>query len=166
MLRRLFLLRHANAALAAPGMADFDRPLDRRGHADAREVGVAMAARGYLPALVLCSAARRAHETWTGVAAGLGTEAADLRLEPALYNTDARGYIEAIRAAGDEAGSLLLIGHNPTMEHTACLLAPDGETRLDNGFPTAGLAVFAFDVPLSGIGPGAGTLEAFLRPGR
>lgn len=163
---RLYLLRHASAAAAAPGMADFDRPLDRRGHADARAAGEAMAAGGHRPALVLCSAARRAHETWTGVEAALAPHAGEVRLLRALYGTDARGYIDAIRSAGDDVESVLLVGHNPTMEETAFLLAADGHERFANGFPTSGLAIFGFDGPLSGVRPRAGVLEAFFGPRR
>jgi phosphohistidine phosphatase len=32
---RLYLLRHARASAAEPGMADFDRPLSERGRRDA-----------------------------------------------------------------------------------------------------------------------------------
>lgn len=160
---RLYLLRHASAAPAAPGTADFDRPLDRRGVAGARAVGDAMLAGGHRPALVLCSAACRARETWAGVEAALGPVAADVRFLRALYGTGARGYIDAVRSAGDEADAVLLVGHNPTIEETACLLARDGAERIGPGFPTSGLAVFRFDGALSAVRPGAGVLEAFLR---
>lgn len=164
MLSRLYLLRHAQAAPAAPGMADFDRPLDRRGLADARAVGEAMAAGGHRPALVLCSAARRALETWAGVETALGPPAGGVRFLRALYGADARGYVDAVHAVGDEADSVMIVGHNPTVEETACLLARDGAARIGPGFPTSGLAVLRFDGALSAVGPGAGVLEAYLRP--
>ena len=166
MLSRLYLLRHAKAVSAAPGMADFDRPLDRRGLADARAVGEAMASGGHRPALVLCSAARRAQETWAGVEAVLGPAAGEVRFLRALYGTDARGYIDAVRSVGDETDTVLLVGHNPTIEETACLLAQDGAERFGTGFPTSGLAVFRFDGALSAVRPGAGVLEAFFAHGR
>src|SRR5438445_2481303 len=51
---RLYLLRHAKAGWALPGMRDFDRPLDASGRADAEIMGTAMRSRGYIPDLTLC----------------------------------------------------------------------------------------------------------------
>ncbi len=42
----LFLLRHAKAAPAAPGMRDFDRPLDAQGVREARLIGNALSGKG------------------------------------------------------------------------------------------------------------------------
>lgn len=162
---RLYLLRHAAAAAAAPGMADFDRPLSRRGVSDARAVGEAMVAGGHRPALVLCSAARRAHETWAGVAAAFEPPAVEVRFLRSLYGAEVHGYVDAVRSIGNEAETVLLVGHNPTIEETACLLAPDGAERFASGFPTSGLAILRFDGPLSTVTPGAGVLEAYLRVG-
>ncbi|TIX99998.1 MAG: histidine phosphatase family protein, partial [Mesorhizobium sp.] len=39
---KLYLLRHAKAGWALPGMRDFDRPLDASGIADAETMGAAM----------------------------------------------------------------------------------------------------------------------------
>ncbi|TIV15839.1 MAG: histidine phosphatase family protein, partial [Mesorhizobium sp.] len=36
---RLYLLRHAKAGWALPGVRDFDRPLDESGKADAEAMG-------------------------------------------------------------------------------------------------------------------------------
>ncbi|RUZ11954.1 histidine phosphatase family protein, partial [Mesorhizobium sp. M7A.F.Ca.US.007.01.2.1] len=45
---RLYLLRHAKAGWALPGMRDFDRPLDASGRADAEMMGAAMRSRLYV----------------------------------------------------------------------------------------------------------------------
>lgn len=162
---RLYLLRHASAAVAAPGMADFDRPLEKSGIADARAVGEAMAAGGHRPALVLCSPAARTRETWACVEAELGPDTRDVRYLRPLYGADARGYLDIIRTAG-AADAVLVVGHNPMIEETATLLARDGAARFASGFPTSALAVFGFDGPLSAIRPRAGMLEAFIGRGR
>ena len=65
---RLFLLRHARAGWALPGVRDFDRPLDATGQAEAEATGEAMRTSGYIPDVTLCSNARRARETLAGVA--------------------------------------------------------------------------------------------------
>ena len=49
----LYLLRHAKAGWAAPGMRDFDRPLDDTGLADAEAMGRTMRAQRLVPDLTL-----------------------------------------------------------------------------------------------------------------
>lgn len=163
----LFLLRHARAAWAAPGERDYDRRLTDEGHAEAAAIGRAMAQRGYRPQRILCSAARRATETWRGVAATLGVNASEALLTDTLYSEDAAGYLAAVRSAGDVA-SLLIIGHNPMIEDiaVACAGAGGGRARsaLSKGFPTAGLAVIGFGTMLTDAETGGATLEDFLVP--
>jgi phosphohistidine phosphatase len=162
---RLYLLRHAKAGWALPGIRDFDRPLDASGIADARLLGAAMHAERHVPDLTLCSTARRARETLDGIAAH--TQTGRVIFTDALYNEDAAGYLSIIQESG-KPSSLLLIGHNPMMEDLANVVSGDGSEKamaiLKHGFPTAGLAVLRFDGRLSNASPGSGYLEAFLTP--
>lgn len=162
---RLFLLRHAKAAWPQPGGRDFDRPLEASGVEDAAQMGRRMAGLDYLPAAVLCSTALRARQTFAAAAPHLGAPATTFT--DALYSTDPAGYVEEIRAAGGD-GPLLVIGHNPMMEELAIALAGDGDPEAvgiaASGFPTCGLAVLRFAVPLSRIAREHGYLEDFLRP--
>lgn len=161
----LFLLRHAKAKWAEPGSRDYDRTLDPTGKADAETVAAAMLLAGHLPELVLCSGARRARETWDAAARHLQVE--DVRYLDGLYSSDAAGYLEIIRSAG-EAAKVLVVGHNPMMEDLALALSHDGETEamaaVAGGFPTAGLAVIRFSGPLCAIAPEDGYLEEFIAP--
>jgi phosphohistidine phosphatase len=64
---------------------------------------------------------------------------------------------------------LLVVGHNPGFEDVAKLLASKGEAealaRLTEKYPTAGLAVIAFDITAwTEIAPGTGRLESFVTP--
>lgn len=164
-MNRLYLLRHAKAGWALPGVRDFDRSLDEVGRADAESIGAAMAEASYVPDLTLCSNARRARETLEGIAgkADIGR----VLFFDQLYTEDATGYLALIREHGG-FGSLLVIGHNPMMEDLAMAIAGDGEQEardaLASGFPTSGLAVIRFNSGLDEATTGAGHLEAFLTP--
>ncbi len=162
---KLFLLRHAKAGWALPGMRDFDRTLDAAGHVDAEVTGVAMRDRGYVPDITLCSNARRARETLEGIAGSADT--GRVLFFDRLYSDDAAAYLSLIHEHGD-SGSVLVIGHNPMMEDLATALSGDGEdsarATLNSGFPTSGLAVIEFPGGLSKAVPGSGYLEAFLTP--
>lgn len=164
-MNRLYLLRHAKAAWALPGIRDFDRPLDASGVADAATLGAAMRAARHVPDLTLCSNARRARETLEGLAAHADT--GRVVFSDALYDADASGYLAIIKENG-ALGSLLIIGHNPMMEDIAMAIAGNGEEKaraaLHYGFPTSGLAVVRFDGSLGDAMPGTGYLEAFLTP--
>lgn len=164
---RLFLLRHAKAGWALPGMRDFDRPLEPSGRADAEATGVAMASGGYVPDLTLCSSARRARETLEGVSVHADT--GRVLFLDSLYSQDASGYLETIRDHGGP-GSLLVVGHNPMMEDLAMALAGSGDrparAALNSGFPTSGLAIIDFAEDLAQAAPGAGRIEDFLVPAR
>lgn len=162
---RLFLLRHAKAAWAQPGMRDFDRPLQAVGRSDAEALGAEMAARGHAPERVLCSTALRARQTWAAVADPLGVGVETAVFEDRLYSSDATGYLTLIQESAD-AETVLVVGHNPMMEDLAAALAGDGEaSMLAAGFPTCGLAVMRFSDSLREAAPGKGVLEAFLKPG-
>ena len=162
---RLFLLRHAKAGWALPGMRDFDRPLDDTGRVDAEAMGVEMHKRGYVPDITLCSSAVRARETLHGVAGHADT--GRIVFCEKLYTEDAAGYLALIHENAN-SGSVLVIGHNPMMEDLATAVSKDGDRAaqalLGSGFPTSGLAVIAFPGGLGKAAPGAGYLEAFHTP--
>lgn len=165
MASTLYLLRHAKAGWALPGMRDFDRPLDETGAQDAEVIGLAMRTNGYVPDMTLCSNAQRARQTLERIAGQADT--GRVLYFDTLYSEDAAGYLSIIRENGRN-GSLLVIGHNPMMEDLAIAVAGDGEeaarSTLNFGFPTSGLAVIRFDGDLDHAAPGSGYLEAFLTP--
>ena len=161
----LYLLRHAKAGWALPGVRDFDRPLDESGHIDAEATGSAMREHDYVPDITLCSNALRARETLEGIAGSADT--GRVLFFDRLYSDDAAGYLSLVREHAN-CGSVLVIGHNPMMEDLASALAGDGDEAaravLSHGFPTSGLAVISFDKGLAHAAPGTGFLEAFLTP--
>lgn len=126
-----------------------------------------MLANGYLPDRIVCSPAKRALETWRCVAETLDMKPSEALLSETLYSADASGYLTIVRNNGT-TGSLLVVGHNPTLEDLAIGLSSAcvGPARadLDKGFPTAGLAVLSFEGDLSEAMLGTGTLEAFFIP--
>jgi phosphohistidine phosphatase len=162
---RLYLLRHAKAGWALPGMRDFDRPLDDAGNADAEAIGATMRDHGYVPDITLCSGAVRARETLQGIAGQADT--GRVVFCEKLYSEDAAGYLTLVHKNA-VSGSVLVIGHNPMMEDLATALSAAGDAMakalLGAGFPTSGLAVIAFQGGLKNAAPGAGYLEAFHTP--
>jgi phosphohistidine phosphatase len=137
---RLFLMRHTKAA-AGEGLPDHDRPLTERGVQDARTMGRWLRDHGDAPDVVLCSSALRARQTWSAVASELpsnpdGIEPSYLR---SVYEAGPGDLLDLLSEVAPEAESVLIVGHNPTMEQALAGLT--GEPR---DFPTG--AVAALDV--------------------
>lgn len=166
---RLMLLRHAKSSWTDPGADDMDRPLTPRGRRAAQAMGRVMAAKRLLPDLVLCSPARRARDTWKLVAEELKT-APKLIVEDAIYDFGNGGrLVDAVRRAGGKARTVLVVGHNPSMERIAARLAGKDSgklrERLEKKYPTGALAVIAFNLAdWQGLNGGEGELEHFIRP--
>jgi phosphohistidine phosphatase len=141
-------------------VADHDRPLTARGHADASAAGAWLHARNLRPARVLCSTSRRTRETWHSVRVALGDTGAapELVLAPELYSAGAAAMLELIRATGPEVGVLMVVGHNPTVSMVSVLL--DSGTEVEDGLRTAGIALHVVDGEWTDFGPDRAPLVA------
>ncbi|MEV4640784.1 histidine phosphatase family protein [Actinoplanes sp. NPDC049548] len=157
--RTLVLLRHAKAE--TPGeLPDFDRQLTDRGRADAGAAGAWLAAQSLLPDVVVCSPATRTRQTWHAVAVALGAAAApEVRYEDGLYAGGRTEVIDLLRALPDSVGTVLVVGHNPTVSDVSILLRPDGHV-VTEGLKTAGLAVHRTEASWSLTEPGSMPLVA------
>lgn len=157
----LYLLRHAKAGWARPGQRDFDRTLEGIGIDDVKRLGAELRWRKLLPGKVVSSSSMRTRQTAEELTLG------DVEIEylDALYEASPVQTLEIIKAQ-DTDSNLMIVGHNPVMEDLATALVENAGRypELQAGFPTCGLAVISFEVPLKRIEPGTGTLELFLRP--
>jgi phosphohistidine phosphatase len=166
---RLFLFRHAKSSWTDPGLDDQDRPLNPRGQKAAPLIGRFMRAHELVPDLVLCSPARRARDSWKLASAELGT-APRLVMEKGLYDFGNGGRIlDTVRGKADTAKSVLVVGHNPSIERLAQRLIGKGDVklrkRLAKKYPTGALALIVFDAAdWHGVEDGKGTLSVFIRP--
>ena len=168
-MKTLALFRHAKSDWSDPRLEDFDRPLAPRGLKAAPRMAKAMKKLGLAPDLVLCSEAVRTRQTWDLAAPEIGA-ASRLEIRRSLYLAAPGELLQAIREAGPQAETLMLIGHNPGMESLAAVLAgPGSETaafrRMAKKFPTAALAVLTFEIAdWRDAEPGTGTLTHFIQP--
>lgn len=126
MTRRLTLLRHGEAAPAAPDGpgGDFARTLTRRGEREAWESATRIAAASPPPGAILASEAPRARQTAAIALDALGLPSRSMTVVPQLYLADVRALLEAIGAVDDACTHLLVVGHNPGLSELVHLLAP------------------------------------------
>lgn len=154
-MRELILLRHAEAAPAGTMQADRERELTARGHTQAEAVAAWLQAGGIFPDRCLHSPAVRARQTAEHVHARLG--GATPLPAAAIWEASA-GELLAIAAAHADCERLLLVGHNPGLEHLLRILAGGGAAR---GLPPAGLARLTVATPLE---PGCARLADYRLP--
>jgi phosphohistidine phosphatase len=137
------IMRHAKA-VRPDGWADVDRPLTKRGHADATAAGAWLAATRWHPGVVLCSTSARTRETWQDVATALAApHDAPVRYDEAIYLASPRDLMDVVRAAPPDVTTALLIGHNPGVTMLSAMLDPDGD--IGDGLATSGIAVHTWD---------------------
>jgi phosphohistidine phosphatase len=160
-MKRLYLLRHAKSSWDDDGLADVERPLNKRGMRDAPMMGQRFLARGFAPDGIVSSGAVRAETTARAIAREIGYPTARVRREDALYLAGPATLLEIVRRADDRLGSLMLVGHNPGMTDFANTLS---DFRIDN-LPTCGLFCADFAAERwREVGPGAGVLVCFDYP--
>jgi len=140
---KLILLRHAKSSWNDESLNDFDRPLNRRGIREAPDMAVRMKEANCRPQRLLCSPALRTRQTSDHVATTLGIKAEERVLIPEIYEATAGTLIDVIAKHGQTSEELLLIGHNPGIEHLSAML--NGGDRLN----MATCTVCRFDI--SGI---------------
>jgi phosphohistidine phosphatase len=166
----LSLLRHAKSSWSDPRLKDFERPLNERGETAAPRMGAFMARRGIMPELILCSTAVRARQTLNLVLPHL-KGAPELVYEGALYLASSATMLKRLHKVPADVGHVMMVGHDPGMHTLAVELAGSGRAddleRLADKFPTAGLAVIAFQADAwPEVHLGSGRLKLFTAPRR
>ncbi len=113
----LWLLRHAKAEHDRK-YEDFDRPLTDQGKKDIKRMGDFMLHNHWRPDFILCSTAKRARQTLKR----LRLHWEDRREIPTLFSDDLylgdkETILEQIAIVSPDYHRLLVIGHNPGLEH-------------------------------------------------
>jgi phosphohistidine phosphatase len=155
--RTLVILRHAKSDWP-DGVRDDQRPLAGRGRRDAAEAGRWLRDRVGRIDLAVCSPAVRARQTWELAAAELD-HPPKLIEDERVYAASAGTLSSVVEDLPDDAGTAVLIGHNPGLQDLVELLS--GEPR---ELKTSAIAVLSW----SGGWPdgihGAAELTAAAKP--
>ena len=113
MMRRLYLMRHAQAESFSPH-GDKDRRLSTRGRLQAREVGERLAGARIERALV--SDAERTRETFAELRLpDVDGVPVHVEFRAELYDAGTRTMLARIAETPDEVRTLLVLGHAPTI---------------------------------------------------
>jgi phosphohistidine phosphatase len=166
-MRRLFLVRHAKAELSV-GREDYTRKLTERGRVDARRVAKALAARRFLPDVLIHSGAARAKQTAEIFAAEWRSKV-ELEEDARLYDASLTTLLDRSRALADAHKRVGLVGHNPGLGELATALTGSGAEpevrRLSAKYPTGAVAVLDFAIRRwEEVEPNSAMLALYLTP--
>jgi phosphohistidine phosphatase len=139
-MKTLYLLRHAKSSWSFDELSDQERPLNDRGRDDAPLMGQALAKRHIHPDIIVSSPAVRAMSTALLVAREMQFPHEKIKVEPGIYGAEVDDLLAIIKDLPDAAGSVLLVGHNPTITGVANVLSPSSL----NEMPTAAVVCLRF----------------------
>ena len=111
-MKNLFLLRHAKSSWDNAALADFDRPLSKRGISNAILLSEHIQKHNITFDLVLSSPSERTQSTLDLVLSSLD-HFPTTTLKESIYHASPSSLTQLIKEQDDEINNLLIIGHNP-----------------------------------------------------
>lgn len=149
-MKLLGLFRHAKSDWNDARLRDFDRPLNERGRRGAALMGVHIHEYGVRWARVLASPAARVTQT-IEIAGEAAHSTPPVIWDRRIYLANSATLMDVLREQPDDPASIIMVGHNPSLEDLIFDLVPDdGQNPLreivEVKFPTAAFAVMELDI--------------------
>ena len=155
MIKKLLLVRHASSDYAALGVKDIDRVLNDRGIQQAHAMATYLKQKGIFPQLLLTSPAARTRKTALFFVDSFGIGENKIQMVDEMYEAEPETLLDIIRNAPNTVDTLMLVGHNPSIELIASYLTKDDIEKV----PTCGVVDLMFELgDWSEIGKGDGEL--------
>ena len=132
-MKNLFLLRHAKSSWSDPSIADFHRPLSKRGISNALSLSKYISEHQIIFDLILTSPSERTQATLDLIF----TEKdflSKIKFQEAIYHAEMSALLELIKDQNNLKKNILIIGHNPGLH----LLIEHLTRTLIKEFPTCG----------------------------
>ena len=139
-MKQLLLIRHAKSDWDDPSLSDLDRPLNKRGKADAPLMAHRLLDKKIKIDAFISSPAKRAKKTASIFAKEYKMDKKDILFIEELYAAEANVFFEVLSDTDDKFDNVAVVSHNPGLTDFANLLS---DVRIDN-IPTCG--VFAVKV--------------------
>ena len=118
-MKTLLLVRHAKSSWDYPGLTDFERPLNKRGHRDAPFMGKLLIEKKVVPDLIISSPATRAITTARHFSEGLGYPLEKISTDERLYDAEYSDICDVIFEIDDPVNCLMIVSHNPGLTEVA-----------------------------------------------
>ncbi|NVJ92886.1 MAG: histidine phosphatase family protein [Methylocystaceae bacterium] len=122
MVKHLLILRHGHAKNQS-SYGDFGRELKDKGKRNAQRIGVWLAQNDLRPKHVISSPAVRAKRTAEKCVKTSGLNVSVVSFDERLYNALPQTVLELIKTCPADAESLMIVGHNPSLESVVAKLS-------------------------------------------
>lgn len=139
MAKRLLLIRHAKSDWGNSDLRDFDRPLNKRGKANAPEMAERLVKQQIVPDQIVSSPALRAITTAKVFAEAWQISSDQIKLAPNIYEASVQTLLALVNNFDEKYHQVALFGHNPGLTDLVNYLA----AHLDN-IPTCGVVLLEF----------------------
>ena len=139
-MKNLILIRHAKSSWSAPGLRDYERPLNERGKKDAPVMATRLLNRKYPIDLFISSPAERAAKTALYFSDAYHYKPEDIQFIPSLYLASPEVFFDVLKNVDDRYNHVALVSHNNGLTDFANMLS---NARIDN-MPTC--SVFAVKI--------------------
>jgi len=136
--KKLYLIRHAKSSWKDSELSDFERPLSKRGKADAPFMGALLHKKNVKPDLILASPAFRAKKTAEIIAKKLHTTKKIVFLAE-IYEANVSALEKILLELDDENSTVFLFGHNPSLNIFA-----QQYVDFEENIPTCGVVEIKF----------------------
>ena len=128
-MKTLFILRHAKSSWNDLNIPDHDRPLNKRGKHDAPLMGKLLSDQKITLDLIISSTAVRA-ETTANLIAKASKYKGEIIFDKSVYSAEPIDVLNLLSKCSDRYNSILLVGHNPTVEEITELLTSSPEITM------------------------------------
>ncbi len=163
MRKQLILMRHGKSDWTK-ALADYQRPIKKRGFQESARVGLWLREQGLVPELLMSSPARRARDTAETVASNMDYSEENIFWNESVYMADVSELLDAIATTPEECTSLMIIGHNPGLEDLLFYLCEELDIPEDGKvMPTATVAVLETDMDWANLEHGSCKLDIIVR---
>lgn len=138
-MRKLYIIRHAKSSWSDAALNDFERPLSKRGKANAPMMGERLKKKGVMPDIIISSPAKRAKSTAEMIAKEIGYEKKVL-FDENIYKSSVDELRKILTALDDKNSTVFLVGHNPELN-----MLVDYYVKFYENIPTCGVVEVEFD---------------------
>lgn len=165
MSRELLILRHGKADKQAR-RDDFHRPLHDKGKRAAQRAGVWLARHDLAPDYIISSPAERALVSAQKASKAMGRYAGEVRPDKRLYDADLKTLLGVLGECPDSSTRVLLVGHNPGLEHLLRQLVEGELPYTENGklLSPGALARLVMPTHWAEMPAGCASLVELIRP--
>ncbi|MDR6784924.1 phosphohistidine phosphatase [Pedobacter africanus] len=140
MPKTLLLVRHGKSEWGNVHLADFDRPLNPRGHRNAPEMAARLLQKDLVPQLVVSSPAVRAISTARHFVQAWKKSDEQIQEEASIYEANVRTLLKIVNSADNKFDYIAIFGHNPGFTDLANYLS---DANIYN-IPTCGTVLIEF----------------------